>query len=498
MIYGYLVILLIYLLLFFFSRRENIAPYRGEMKKNSYPGETLFLKAAVLCIRRKNILEGKYGGKRRRYQAQMRRSRLGGSLKLLHPELSEKYQLQAFYVRRCSRVLLLVLAGDLLSLGAAWSAQDSKYLREEGYIERKPYGKGDIEVSLSAQIEGEEPEEIRYIVAERQYREEETRRLFREAAALLSTEILGNNESPERVTEDLELIDSLEGYPFQIEWETDCYSLVHPDGTVWNEELEAAEIVMLTACFRYGELEYEEVFPIRIQPAVLTKQELLLKRIEQSLEERNQASREEGAFILPEKIGSQNVIWKEVIQDGSGFLFLLMCIAAVFLFRAGNGEVERRLAERDRELLLDYPEIVHRLALYMGAGMTIRGAFEKMGEDYKKQKPSRGKRYVYEEIVLLRHELQSGVSEAEAYAHLGKRCRLQPYMKLATLLSQNLRKGSNDLLSMLRQEAAGAFEGRKNNAKKAGEEAGTKLLLPMMMMLCIVMVIIMIPAYFTI
>ena len=70
-------------------------------------------------------------------------------------------------------------------------------------------------------------------------------------------------------------------------------------------------------------------------------------------------------------------------------------------------------------------------------------------------------------------------------------------MKFSTLLSQNIRKGSNDLLYVLRQEADNAFVERKNVAKKLGEEAGTKLLLPMMMMLCIVMVIIMIPAYFS-
>ena len=203
-------------------------------------------------------------------------------------------------------------------------------------------------------------------------------------------------------------------------------------------------------------------------------------------------------MTLPDKIGLKNVIWKEVVQDSSGILFLLMCVAAFLVYYAGEREVEKRLAERNRELLQDYPEIIHKLALYMGAGMTIRNAFGKMGNDYGKQKPPGKKRYVYEEIILLCRELQSGTAEPEAYAHLGKRCRLQPYMKLGTLLSQNIRKGSGDLLIKLRQEASAAFEERKNRAKKAGEEAGTKLLLPMMMMLCIVMVLIMIPAYFTI
>ena len=146
--------------------------------------------------------------------------------------------------------------------------------------------------------------------------------------------------------------------------------------------------------------------------------------------------------------------------------------------------------------MLDYPEIVNKLALYMGAGMTIRNAFLKMGEDYRKQE-RRKKRYVYEEILIACYELQGGRLETEAYDHFGRRCQVQAYLKLSALLAQNLRKGSNDLLQMLRQEADSAFAQRKSLAKKLGEEAGTKLLLPMMMMLCIVMVIIIIPAYFS-
>ena len=145
---------------------------------------------------------------------------------------------------------------------------------------------------------------------------------------------------------------------------------------------------------------------------------------------------------------------------------------------------------------MDYPEIVNKLALYMGAGMTIRNAFIKMGEDYKKYRKER-RRYVYEEILITCNELQSGRSEMDAYDHFGKRCQDSVYMKLCTLLTQNIRKGSNDLLHMLRQEADNAFAERKSLAKKLGEEAGTKLLFPMIMMLCIVMVIIMIPAYFS-
>ena len=190
------------------------------------------------------------------------------------------------------------------------------------------------------------------------------------------------------------------------------------------------------------------------------------------------------------------IVWKEITEDGSAYLLLLVLTAALLLYWTKGREPDRKLETRRKELLLDYPEIVNKLALYMGAGMTIRNAFFKMGEDYKKQQKER-KRYAYEEVLITCYELQSGKSEKEAYDHFGKRCQVQVYMKLSTLLAQNLRKGSNDLLRVLRQEADNAFAERKNLARKLGEEAGTKLLLPMMMMLCIVMVIIMIPAYFS-
>jgi len=42
-----------------------------------------------------------------------------------------------------------------------------------------------------------------------------------------------------------------------------------------------------------------------------------------------------------------------------------------------------------------------------------------------------------------------------------------------------------------------AFEERKAQAKRLGEEAGTKLLLPMFLMLAVVLVIVIVPAFLT-
>ncbi len=502
MIYVYFAILAFYFFLFLASGKEKVSFAETEFFKQGYPGEKLFLKAAGY-LRRKRCKEGRKAGQK---TEEFSEKQLGSKLKLLHPALSEKMQLEEFHIKRDSQVLAIFFLGNVICLCIAASGQVNRILlesvQEGSYIPRNGYGQGEKELVLEAQIEGEEAQEeikkeISYTVEERFYTEEEIDFLYEEAVLELMQIMLGENAGFEQVTQNLILPEAVEGYPFSIYWESDSYSLLQTDGTVLNESLAEPEIVNLTAHFQYAEMAREEVFSVQVCPAVYTEEELWIKAIQNSLEEENRKSKTNEVMYLPKQIGNRAVTWKEVVEDGSSYFFLLLCIGAVLVYYQKGREIDNDLEKRNRALLLDYSEIISKLLLYMGAGMTIRNAFQKMGEDYKKKRTTDSKRYVYEEILLLCYELQSGVSETEAYTNLGKRCQMQSYMKLCTLLSQNLKKGSNDLLEMLRQEAFNAFAERKSTARKLGEEAGTKLLIPMIMMLCIVMVLIMIPAYFS-
>lgn len=84
--------------------------------------------------------------------------------------------------------------------------------------------------------------------------------------------------------------------------------------------------------------------------------------------------------------------------------------------------------------------------------------------------------------------------EGKAYEEFGKRCGIPSYMKLAALLEQNRKNGSKRLRDTLRVEMAEAFEQRKHQARRLGEEAGTKLLLPLFLLLAVVMVMVALPA----
>ena len=155
-----------------------------------------------------------------------------------------------------------------------------------------------------------------------------------------------------------------------------------------------------------------------------------------------------------------------------------------------------RYKKRKKELIYDYSEIVSKLTLLLGAGMTTRMAWHKIVEDYnrKRQSGSIGVRPAYDEMYEADCNMQAGISEAAAYERFGKKCDTREYMKLASLLQTNIKKGTSQLRVLLEHEVNESFEKRKNIAKIKGEEATTKLLFPMLLMLGVVMAIIMIPA----
>ncbi|NBI91283.1 secretion protein F [Lachnospiraceae bacterium] len=427
------------------------------------------------------------------------------SFQVLCPEIGEKREreeryLRQYYIGKIRFLLLFVFIGNLLAICLFISSRMEGMLEEGRYIRRNGYGEGNREMGLQVQVEGEAgeiQEEYRIVVEEQNYEEAVIKQMAKEISPLLPNVIKGGNPSLEKVRDDLNLVRGLEGYPFQIDWESDDYSLVYSDGCVTNEAVgKEGKIVNLTAVLTYGDYREEHIFPICIYPPEYTEEEIQKKKIYELLVYQEEKERCMEKMELPDSVDGKELVWSQKKEDSSISIFLLISIGAVAIYLLQDKKLKEKVEQRNRQMLLDYPQLISKLVLYMGAGMTIRNAFQKVASNYRKEKRAKKDfRYVYEEMLLICHELDSGISEAAAYEHFGKRCRLPQYTKLSNILVQNLKKGSNGILDALRQEAKTAFEERKNVARKLGEEAGTKLLLPMMLMLGIVMVLIIVPAY---
>ena len=143
-------------------------------------------------------------------------------------------------------------------------------------------------------------------------------------------------------------------------------------------------------------------------------------------------------------------------------------------------------------MLKDYPDIVSKLIVFIGAGLSVRQSWEGIVKDYESE--NKEKRTAYEEMAKSLARLKTGTQENVVYKEFGRSCLLRQYMKLASLLEQNRKSGISTLSTLLGMESQSAWEERLNLAKREGEELNTKLLLPLFMMLLIVMMMIIVPA----
>ena len=237
-------------------------------------------------------------------------------------------------------------------------------------------------------------------------------------------------------------------------------------------------------------------FVIAIYKSVVTSplEQQAQKDIAEAVAWYNEQRNDPDYYYLPDKLNGKNVQW-ESPADTSGMLLTgLFLIAAMVILVMKGREEQVQLQKRYEELLMDYPGLIMKFTLLVQAGMTVRKAFQKISLDYSRKKKQKS-RPAYDEVRIICYEMESGVSESEAYRRFGERCGQSKYKTFATLLIQNLQKGSRQMADMLERESMEAWEERKRKARVLGEAAATKLLIPMIMMLLVVMAIVMIPAF---
>lgn len=397
------------------------------------------------------------------------------------------------------RDIFCVLGGILLFLLAEMQNQNNPL--QEGYISRASYGEGEKQVELM--VEGLEENEVavEISVGERQYTPQQAKAAMEEVGKRLEEMILGENPSLQQVQTKLNLLTRDEATGFRIRWSSEDMDKVALDGTVNGEEADGAKgsPVGLEAVVQDG-MGGSRTFSFSavVFPQVLTEREARMRDIQKAIKEEEERSRTEEGFYLPREYDGRPLVYGP--KGGKEHLWLLAMgpFMAVLLRARGKSEEKKQKKERERKLLLDYSEVVSKLQIFLGAGMTIRTAWERIAFDYQLlREKGEEVRPAYEEMLQTYYQLKSGTPEGKAYEEFGRRCVLQPYLKLAGLLEQNRKTGTKNLRQLLQLEMTDAFEQRKNLARRQGEEAATKLLIPLFLMLGVVMVIVVVPAFLT-
>lgn len=459
--------------------------------------------------------------------------------KTLRPYLQKlRQQAQATPAGIRKQMLLCISASLLLTILVFFLGLQDGVLKDGFRLPRSGYGGSKQYITLEVSGLTEDTSvPLDITVSPKRYTEEEANAVFREIYDQLEELVVAEGESFANLQHDLRLMTKLPKYGVQLSWdfypeldpalaagsvtpdEARAYyrkyrHLMDSDGTLHNETLAPGTVVTgylslimstdIVPTSTDGETKYLKTqyhsAPYRIYvgivPRALSRYESLLLQLQQAITTEDEGSLGENMLSLPTEIDGQRIYYSEH-EDRSYLLLPLLGVIAAMAIYMRQGQA-RRTEKKQREalLMLDYSELVSKLMVYIGAGLTVRNALETISQHFDAliARGIKEDRPLYQELRTMVIQFRRNMPESEIYLSFGRRVNLKPYTKLVSLIEQNRMNGARNLRAMLELEMEDAFEQRKTTARRLGEEAGTKLLLPLFIMLGIVMIIVIVPA----
>lgn len=377
----------------------------------------------------------------------------------------------------------------------------SKYANSENLImghqiKREDYGKYSKDVRLEVEGIHERKENIEIEVSKKEYSKEEVLEVFEVAMEYLSNEILAENSSLSEVKTDLYLPTRIEKFGLRAVWLPEDVDLIDVFGKVNNADLTKRVDTLLKVELSDGRYKENFVFNLGVLPRDYTVQEKAVKEFKDYIRSIDEQSVGEEYLTLPTQWNGRALTYKD--RDGMNYsiLWILGVVIAALLYIRDIVNVRTVMEQRTKQYMEDYPEIVSKFMILIGAGISVRGAWEIIVNDYiHRDNPEI--RVAYQGMEAALSKLRTGMSETKVLKDFGRETGQKQYMKLVGLLEQNKKSGSAGLKQALSLEAISAWEERLSLARRQGEEASTKLLGPLFIMLGIVMFMIIAPAMMT-
>ena len=165
-------------------------------------------------------------------------------------------------------------------------------------------------------------------------------------------------------------------------------------------------------------------------------------------------------------------------------VFVVFAAVAYYYF---DTLAQIKIQKRSEELLSDFSQVISKLALLSNAGMIFREAWidtSKAGEGV-----------IYDEMRRSVDEMNNGVSEVDAIFNFGSRCMVPEIKKFASTVIQGLVKGNSELTAMLQTQSQEVWEAKRQQIRRQGEKAASKLMLPMMMMFGGILIMVIVPIF---
>lgn len=386
------------------------------------------------------------------------------------------------------------LLGLIVVLGGIgiWSLFGSGKEELPYQLERPGYGQGTQQYAFQAENSDGEVEDVCLELKAQTYSQKEAEILFEEYFEALKEHVKGENTSFQEIMSDLDFTE-LEGWDgIDISWRSSNWNLISDQGEIVWENMGIGSVQETL----YLTLEYETYNKTYEIPVIIVKTKAdETENLQFYLEKEQEKSREEKLFSLPDEYDGHKVRYLKPKESG-GYVGILLGIAAIMILMIYREEsdINELCKKREQQLKTDYPDLISKMLILVRAGMPVKNAWKQLVREYQTHR-SKEVHYAYEEMRIALQDMESGISEGEAYLNFGRRCNQQSYLKLGSLLEQNLKKGNSGIASLLEGERVQALDDRRRSVRAEGELAGTKLLMPMMLLFGLVLVIIMVPSF---
>lgn len=174
------------------------------------------------------------------------------------------------------------------------------------------------------------------------------------------------------------------------------------------------------------------------------------------------------------------------LADSLAAALVMIMFAGVAYYYFGT-VTEKKILKRSEEMLSDFSNVVSKLALLTNAGMIMREAWVEVAYT--------GDRALYKEMQKAVDEMNNGVSEVDALFNFGTRCIIPEIKKFTSTIVQGLVKGNSELTLMLQEQSKEVWAAKKQNVKRQGEKAASKLLIPILIMFVGILIMIIIPIF---
>ena len=332
-------------------------------------------------------------------------------------------------------------------------------------------------------------------------------KLINEAKEEIYKKALGKNKSYDKVYYDLDLISKVSvDSNITVTWKTGESSAIDYKGAINNDYIKKEENqgskVTITAIIKYFNREYEYPIELKVYKKREDEETKVLNAVKEEVNILNKEHNRNGILTLPETVAGYHIKYYEKKEDKETSIWYMcmmigiVCIYVVIKYK--EQDFKKDIKNKEEQLIMYYSEIVTKIKMLVIAGLTIEGALQKICEDYEKQKTVDNINYAYEELLYTYKDIEVGTSTIQAFERMGRRIGIGPYIRLSSLIIQNIKNGTDSFIESLDVEVKTLERKREEMYIKKGGELGAKLLFPMMLLMGITLLIVMLPALLTI